>query len=167
MDLKIVNKKKDKFTLIDNNLINTPILTPKAKWILIYILSKPYDWEVYQNDITNHANAGKQSIRSGIQELIKRGYITRTKKRNDKGQFVGYEYFAYEKPINSITLSEVRKPDIGKSDPTNTECTKKDKNVNFKAQEDEVVRQEVEKAGYAYTATDHSIMPRKKKVSHG
>ena len=73
--MKIVNKKQGNFTIIDNKLINTPDLTPKAKWILIYILSKPYDWQVYEGDIKNHALIGRDAVRSGLKELIRCGYI--------------------------------------------------------------------------------------------
>jgi len=127
----IIRVKKDKdnpYVMINKDVINDDSLSWKAKGILIYLLSKHDDWQVYQIDIANHSKDGIDSIRSGIQELISQGYIIRTQERQKKGQFSQYVYQVREKPIKSTLptetgFSHIGKPDFGKSNPTNNKET--------------------------------------------
>ncbi|MDL2300605.1 helix-turn-helix domain-containing protein [Clostridiaceae bacterium OttesenSCG-928-D20] len=91
-------KKQINYTTVDNAFINDSKLSYKAKGILLYLLSKPNDWEVHEVDIVKHGSDGKRAVASGIQELIEAGYIKRTQKRNEKNQFAGYEYDVHEIP---------------------------------------------------------------------
>lgn len=117
--------------------INDKRLSWKAKGILLYLLSKPNDWQVYEVDIVKHGDDGKTSVSSGIKELMKCGYITRKQKRNKKGKFEGYQYTVYEIP------PETRKPDNGytkngKPNTTNNKVTNNNKtNMNGAFQKDE------------------------------
>ena len=66
---------------------------------MVYLITKPPNWDVYEGDIINHMRDGRSSIRSGLKELIVAGYITMTRKRVSKtGQFDGYDYDVYETP---------------------------------------------------------------------
>jgi hypothetical protein len=155
--LKIINKKTRNFTIVPNELIIDPNLTPKAKWILIYILSRPYDWQVYEQEIKRHSKIGRDAIRTGIQELIKASYIDRFKRRNKAGQFTGYEYYAYEKPTIAHTLTEDGKSDIGLSNTTNTDYTKTDGLPSYHDQQyDNANRLDTEDAGLTYTPPNPS-----------
>lgn len=122
--------KEDKFTQIDNRMINDKELSAKAKGILLYLMSKPSDWKVYEADIVNNMKDGRDSIRSGIAELIENGYIEREIANGEKGKFAGYNYNVYEhnseNPCwkNRIGKTDNGKPDNGKPDTTNTKETK-------------------------------------------
>jgi len=148
--------KENPYAQISRESLQDKKLTWQETGMLAYLLSLPITWEINLQDLINRKVNGKQSTRTVLNGLIKKGYIQKTIKKNEKGQFVHHEYVVYEKSISPL-------PNFREMDTRDD--TKKD--VNFQNQEDEVVRQEVEKAGYAYTATDHSIMSRKKKVSHG
>lgn len=106
------NRAKQKpFTMIDNGVINNPQLSMKSKAILIYLLSKPEGWQVYESDIQNHCTDGRDSIRSGLAELIKAGYIVRGKRRVN-GKFGGYEYEVFDEPTqNTVTENPTRHRD--------------------------------------------------------
>lgn len=135
--------KEDKFTQIDNRMINDKELSAKAKGILLYLMSKPSDWKVYEADIVNNMKDGRDSIRSGIAELIENGYIERELANGEKGKFAGYNYNVYEhnseNPCwkNRVGKSDNGKPDNGKTDngkpdTTNTKETKtKKSNTNL------------------------------------
>lgn len=155
-----IKKINPPYTQIHNNIIDNPDLSGKAKWILIYLLSKPADWQVYELDIKNHCTDGKHSIRSGIHELVDAGYIRRKKYRNEAGQFKGYEYEVYEKPLKSITSTENRLSDLGKPDTSNTKRTKDGNVVSLKDREqqhqeqqeqDAELWQQMTKTGYGIT----------------
>ncbi len=90
--------KKERYVTVDKGFVENPNLSWKAKGILLYLLSKPDDWQVYENDLVSHASDGRDGVRSGIRELEAAGYILRTQKRDDSGRMSGYEYEVYESP---------------------------------------------------------------------
>lgn len=122
------------FTQIGHELINTPSLSGKAKWILTYILSKPDNWIVYEKDIAKHTKDGRDAIRTGIQKLITTGYIKRKRVRDTKGQFTEYEYRVSELPVFIQDVSKDGKSNIGESAPSNINTSRHEK-VQQKIQE--------------------------------
>ena len=90
-------KRENPFVQIDKDLVNDPTISAKAKGIMLYLLSKPEGWKVYQSDIVNHMSDGKTSISNGIKELLEAGYIERNRAHNEDGTFAGYEYTVYER----------------------------------------------------------------------
>lgn len=128
-------KESGNFVTVHKNFIHDSKLTFKSKGILLYLLSRPDDWQIYESEILKHTNDGKDSLKSGIKELEEIGYVVRTRKRNDKGHLNGYEYLVYEHPIQSgnsyLGLSDNGKSNIGKtgngeSVPTNNNRTNND-----------------------------------------
>lgn len=128
-------KESGNFVTVHKNFIHDSNLTFKSKGILLYLLSRPDDWQIYESEILKHTNDGKDSLKSGIRELEDVGYVVRTRKRNDKGHLNGYEYLVYEHPIQNgnsyLGLSDNGKSNIGKtvngeSVPTNNKGTKND-----------------------------------------
>lgn len=94
--------KTEKFSIIDNEVINDRRLSWKARGVLIYLLSKPNNWEVRLSDIINHSNSdGEIAIRSTFKELLKFGYAKKVKVRIDdetKKKKRGTFYDIYESP---------------------------------------------------------------------
>ena len=86
---------------------------------------------------------GKDSVASGIQELIEHGYIVKTEQPRQAGKFATCDYVVYECPINTEsnrsgktdTDKPQRKNRNGKTAATNTDNTKKENtntlNVSF------------------------------------
>jgi len=104
------------FTQISDDLIGNPALSGKAKWLLIYILSKPPNWQVYEADIIKHGTDGRDAIRSAVQELEKAGYMYKVQLRDEQGRLGPCEYYVSETPdfIDNVTvdgLSVDGKPD--------------------------------------------------------
>lgn len=89
-------QKNENFTIIDNDYLKDENLSFKAKGILTYFLSLPGDWVIYFDEIITHSKDGIRSFRSGIDELIKEGYIRRYPIRED-GVIVRWETEVYEK----------------------------------------------------------------------
>lgn len=88
--------KQSKFTQIDNRMIEDDQISAKAKGILVYLLSKPDGWQVYETDIIKSMKDGRDGIRSGLRELVDSGYINRKQKQGEDGKFNGYDYEVYE-----------------------------------------------------------------------
>lgn len=130
-------KESGNFVTVHKNFIHDNNLTFKAKGILLYLLSRPDNWQIYESEMLKHTKEGKDSLKSGIKELEDVGYIKRTRKRNDKGHLNGYEYLVYEHPIHNgnsylgksddgksnVGKSNNGKTDDGKSAPTNNNST--------------------------------------------
>lgn len=91
------NKSLGNFTLIDNAIIYNANLSDNAKVILIYMLSKIDSWQFHEDEIAKSLNKSIRTIRRGIEELEKNGYLTRKRYRNKDGKF-GYEFKVYESP---------------------------------------------------------------------
>ncbi|MDK9853854.1 DnaD domain protein [Staphylococcus equorum] len=143
-------KESGNFVTVHKNFIHDNDITFKAKGILLYLLSRPDDWQIYESEILKHTKDGKDSLKSGIRELEKVGYVERTRKRDDKGHLNGYEYLVYEHPIQNgksnvgisnngkpnVGKSNNGKPDNGKSAPTNNNRTNNDLTNNNRTNND-------------------------------
>ncbi len=92
-----VNKSKN-YTTINNTGLRDERLSWKAKGILAYILSLPDDWVFYMEEISNHAKDGIDSLRVGMKELKKFGYVRRFPVKNEKGKITNWETIIYEVP---------------------------------------------------------------------
>lgn len=93
------------YTVMNNACLQDPTMSMKAKGLYAYLMSLPEDWVLHQTELKRHFKDGKDSIRTAMNELIERGYITKTDSRNDLGQIVDCTYMVYETP-----LGETEKP---------------------------------------------------------
>jgi hypothetical protein len=94
-----VLKSADKpYVTVNKEFIKNNQLSWKAKGILLYLLSKPDDWQTYIEDIINHSTDGKVSVATGLVELKRLGYIKKVAVRNEKGQVTQWLTKVYEHP---------------------------------------------------------------------
>lgn len=114
---RIRKDRNNPYVMINKTFVHDERLSYKAKGILLYLLSRPDDWQVYEIEIMKHAKDGRDSVRGGIKELIEAGYIDRAQKRDENGKFVGYNYDVFEVPTED-GKSDNGKPDIGESNTT-------------------------------------------------
>lgn len=118
----IVNRveKRGNFTTIDNGYLNDEDLSFKAKGILTYLLSLPDDWVVHIEQIVTKSKDGIASFRTGLSELIDKGYLKRYPVKED-GVIIRWETEINESlDIDSNSLLgenlEVEDQDIEKDD---------------------------------------------------
>lgn len=90
--------KENPYVMLDKTSVNDSSLSWKAKGILVYLLSKPDDWRVIESDIVKHARDGRDSVRSGLRELERSGYIVRAQEHGQDGKFQPVAYEVYERP---------------------------------------------------------------------
>tara|TARA_R110002020_G_scaffold168040_1_gene356663 strand:- start:3012 stop:3860 length:849 start_codon:yes stop_codon:yes gene_type:complete len=93
--VKFTTYKKENFTMIDNKLIYDNTISAKSKAVLIYLLSKPNEWNTSIKDISKNFKDGYDSIKSALVELENQFYLTRSKFRTPEGTFIT-EYSVYE-----------------------------------------------------------------------
>ena len=85
------NKKKRKFTQIDNELFYDNSLTPQAKGVLTHMLAQQDSFQFYETELVKHFHTNITQIKNILRELVDKEYLIKTRFR-DKGKF----YWSYE-----------------------------------------------------------------------
>lgn len=121
------SKRKQNFSVIDNEIINNNTLSGLARAILIYILSKPDDWNVKKTDIKkNFLKDSLNAISKSLKELRDAGYAE-LKALSKNGKLTGQEYIFTDSPVlvqsseNGRSLSSEIVEPRGSLDITNTD----------------------------------------------
>ena len=151
----IRQKRKKRFSIIDNRVIEDKRLTWGARGLLEYMLSKPDDWKFYMSELITHSdNEGRDKTYGYLKELKKYGYVIRKQGRNSKGKFEAQDLIVTDTPaLPPYTGSpDTGKPDTGRpdtespqllntdllnTDKTNKRETKKDDDDTAASQADE------------------------------
>ncbi|MCC4383746.1 DnaD domain protein [Limosilactobacillus reuteri] len=113
----IRQKRKDRFSIIDNRIIENKKISFKARGLLIYMLAKPDDWKFYPDELAKHSDKdGVKAINTALQEIESVGYLVRKRKRDNKGHFKGIDYLLYETPQVINPDSQNRNADLRNSE---------------------------------------------------
>ena len=123
------------FSILDNDIVNDAVLTIKAKAVLIYLLSKPHDWQLRIGDIKKKLHIGTHSVRSALKNLMQSGYVFY--RRLASGHTV---WTIYDKPQHIDIQPQTDKPQQGsKHVLVNT-----DKTLSIEIQQPDIIEQSVE-----------------------
>lgn len=131
----IRQKRKKRFSIIDNQVIENKNLSWGARGLLEYMLSKPDDWKFYMSELITHSNKdGRDKTYGFMDELKKYGYVTRKQKRNSNGKFGNQDLIVTDSPLTGFpdtVKPDTDKPDTANptllnTDSTNTELTNTD-----------------------------------------
>lgn len=104
----VIHNSGKNYTNINNSVFSDYSLSAKAKGVLVQMLSLPPDWNWSTRGLSTLFSDGEESIKTAIKELEKAGYLRRSQKTTDKGQFAGYLYevFDTKQPLGEIPLTE-------------------------------------------------------------
>ena len=91
-------KRKDNFTVVNNDILQNSKLSWAAKGMLVYLLHLPDNWQINVADLWNRSKNGRDATAAIIKELIQAGYVTRTKVKGEKNLFKGYDYTVSDEP---------------------------------------------------------------------
>ena len=91
----VKEKFKDEFTRMHNQIARNPLLSLKAKGLLLTIMSLPDDWVLHISQLPDFCKESKTSVRSAFNELKENGFIISVEMRDGKGRFKGNNYIAY------------------------------------------------------------------------
>lgn len=90
---------KEKYTTIPMHIIRDENLSLKDIGLLVSMLSLPDNWEFSENGLeVIYKNDGITSIRTGLKNLEKYGYLKRIRTRGIDGRITSVEWYLYEKP---------------------------------------------------------------------
>ena len=120
--IRIMKDRTNPYVILNKDFLNNEALSWKAKGLLAYILSKPDDWRLMIADLIKKGSDGRESVYSGIRELIQAGYIIKDKERTKEGRFNRMAYTVYEKPESLETSA-----DLPHTENPYTDCPQTDK----------------------------------------
>ncbi|MEC0257712.1 hypothetical protein [Paenibacillus lautus] len=81
-----------------NNTLQDARLSFKARGLLSYMLSKPDGFKFYLDEMTKYTTEGKDSIRAGLKDLEKLGYVRRYAVKDQRGKIQSWELDIFECP---------------------------------------------------------------------
>ena len=84
--------------MIPNDLINDYQISDRARFLFIYMASKPPDWTFYNNDLTKHLRYTEDTLRKYVNELVEFGWMSKEKQKRVKGKFTANIYCLFGKP---------------------------------------------------------------------
>ncbi|WP_132329419.1 DnaD domain-containing protein [Limosilactobacillus reuteri] len=114
----IRQKRKERFSIIDNRVIEDKRLSWGARGLLEYMLSKPDDWNFYMSELISHSDKdGRDKTYGYMDELKKYGYVTRKQKRNSNGKFGNQDLIVNDSPLTGFPYTA--KPDTDSPDTVN------------------------------------------------
>lgn len=92
-----------RYSVVDNNLIRDPSISPACCWLIIYLLSNQQGWRINITQIASYVkkHMGRDKVRSLFAEAMEAGYIKReeAKRPNPRGGYLRiYKYFISETP---------------------------------------------------------------------
>ena len=126
------NANRERFTVIDNTAIRDNGISLKALGLLVRMLSLPDNWEFSENGLEAiFKKDGQSSIRSGLKELEENGYLTRVKRRDEKGRITRVEWIITENPQvenPSMDNPSLESPSLGNQPQQNTNINKNEIN---------------------------------------
>ncbi len=102
-------EKTSNYTVMSNYHMMDHSLSYKAKGILSEILSLPPTWDYTLAGLAALANDGIDSVRSGVNELEKNGYVNRKQTRDECGRMSKNEYVVYERPEDNPEFTTKQK----------------------------------------------------------
>jgi len=96
------NDLKRDYSQIPNELIIDRNISHGALRVLLYLFTKPDNWNVYNKDICKQLSISENTLTKYWKELLSSKWLRRERKKDDSGKFISGNYF-YE--IGNFTVS--------------------------------------------------------------
>lgn len=147
-------QKRDRYTVIDNSILEDKELSLKAKGMLCLMLSLPDYWDFTISGLTQRSRDGKSSVMATLNELEDAGYFRRIQIK-DNGKYAGIEYIVSETKMCDFPYSENQHTENWDTESrtqviTNKAITNKtNTNKRFIAPSIDEVRKYIEEKGYS------------------
>ena len=105
-----IDKNKN-YTVMSNYHLRDMELSCKACGLLSKMLSLPEEWDYTTRGLARICKDGVESIGTALKELENRGYLVRSRVRDEKGRIKDTEYIIYETPNRPESGSGSAAPD--------------------------------------------------------
>lgn len=108
--------KQHPYVQISNATTQDKGLGWAARGLLIFLLSKPDDWETIVENLVTEGDLKRDAIYSLLKELLKARYIKRYRKLDEKGRILKWCLDVFERPypaLPDVVQPYVVVPDVG------------------------------------------------------
>lgn len=122
-------KKKTNFTQISNICLHDKRLSLDARGLICLLVSYPNDWKFYNKNISQIANIGVDKLNKLYKQLEFFGYIKRTKKRDSKGKFRGFEFELCD--IGGIKMNKMAEKPLRQKSVTDKSAATNTNNIYY------------------------------------
>lgn len=93
---RVIHNKNNPFVIVNKTICSDHTISWKAKGLWLYAFSKKDDWQFYEDDLIKASKDSRDSVRAGLKELEKCGYLARFRQRNEKGQLGKSQWLFFE-----------------------------------------------------------------------
>ena len=109
--MAVFRVKKDKnYTVMSNHHFRDRKLSLKAMGLLSLMLSLPDTWDYTLKGLSTVCGDGLTSVRAGLVELEKHGYVKRERMRDVYGRLANTEYSIFESPQIQKVHADMKNP---------------------------------------------------------
>lgn len=163
---KLIKEIKHDYIIVQNEIVQDPSLSLKAKGVYSLLLSLPDNWEFSVKALTKLATDGKDSIASALRELENACLLKREMRMADcTGKIEGCDYVVFDKPYTPF-LPFTDLPLTENPSMVFQNCNSLHDNELFNQCEDEFAESEKrEKKGKKETEKESFIKEREKEKS--
>lgn len=122
--MTIKSKVNKDYTVIPNYILKEERLSMQSKFLLIYVMSLPSDFEVSLNGLSralsnDASRVTEAAIRKCLKELKEVGYVVRVFDKDESGKMIGSHYNFYDTPqVTTRTVEKVEKKEMECSLPS-------------------------------------------------
>lgn len=106
--IRTAKSRENPYVMLNRALLHDTRLSLKGKGLLSYLLSLPDNWSINVAHLTKVGPDGRDSVQSGIKELVDAGYLVRTELPREAGRFGGYDYMVHEHPIDVLPVQDAQ-----------------------------------------------------------
>ena len=141
--MPILRKQKTRgYTTVDNKIINDSSLSSRAKFMYVYMLSKPDDWKFNYKSFLKEIKEGREYIQGMIRELKEAKLLTLEQKYDENGRFE-WIYTLYEEPFDNGLENENLPQRVlpAMVEPSMVEPSILQNNINNKDKEDKPLKE--------------------------
>lgn len=97
---RIKNRLKGGFTVAPNELINNREIDARARFIYVYMASKPDGWKFNNTDLMNACGIkDPRTFKKLMDQLVNTGWIEKTPQNREGGKFSTFDYIINSEPI--------------------------------------------------------------------
>ena len=93
-----IQKRQTPFVQIDRTVAEDPRLSWRSKGLMLYLLSRPDDWQVFMSDLEKRATDGRGSVKRALRQLAFYGYASLRTIRGKGGRVAGKTWAIFERP---------------------------------------------------------------------
>ncbi len=127
-----MNNIRKNFTITPNELINDNKITDRARFLFVYMRSKPDEWVFYNYYLSKALGYSLDTLRKYLTELVDSGWILKERQKRLSGKFTANTYVLNSEPKIALPYRKNTGTEIYRNGKNQTLSNKEFKNTEKK-----------------------------------